>query len=168
MHVEHVIRTPRTALEPQTAVHAAEMFVVLKDPRIYEHENEPPASEQWLRERYAKLESRRSRDGSEHWLNWVLRLASGEAIGYVQATVEANDRAFIAYVLASRWWGQGLASEAVRAMMDELRDAYGVLHFVAVFKRGNERSRRLLERLGFEPVALPDIEADEAAMELRA
>jgi RimJ/RimL family protein N-acetyltransferase len=43
-----------------------------------------------------------------------------------------------------------------------------VLHFVAVFKRGNERSRRLLERLGFEPVALPDIEADEAAMELRA
>ena len=42
---EHVIRTPRTALEPQTAVHAAEMFVVLQDPRIYEHENEPPASE---------------------------------------------------------------------------------------------------------------------------
>jgi RimJ/RimL family protein N-acetyltransferase len=154
------------ALEPQVAAHAAEMFPVLQDPRIYEYENEPPQSEDWLRDRFAKLETRRSGDGSEHWLNWVVRLASGEAIGYVQATVEAGGRSFVAYVLASRWWGQGLAIEAVRAMMDELRNAYGARHFVAVFKRRNERSRRLLERLGFEPAALPDIEADEDAMEL--
>jgi RimJ/RimL family protein N-acetyltransferase len=156
----------RVALEPQMAAHAAEMFPLLQDPRIYEYENEPPPSEEWLRDRYAKLERRRSGDGSEHWLNWVVRIASGEAIGYVQATVEPGGRTFVAYVLASRWWGQGLASEAVRAMQDELRDAYGARHFVAVFKRQNARSRRLLERLGFQSVALPDIDADEDAMEL--
>ena len=154
------------ALEPQVAGHAPEMFPLLQDPRIYEYENEPPPSEDWLRDRYAKLETRRSGDGSEHWLNWIVRMASGEAIGYVQATVEPGGRSFVAYVLASRWWGQGFASEAVRAMMTELRDAYGARHFVAVFKRRNDRSRRLLERLGFRPVALPDIEADEDAMEL--
>ena len=143
------------------------MFLVLQDPRIYEHENEPPASEEWLRERYTKLETRRSGDGSERWLNWVLRLSSGEAIGYVQATVEPSGRAFVAYVLESRWWGQGLAQEAVRAMMDELRAAYGVNHYVAVFKKRNERSRRLLERLGFAPVMLSEAEADEDAMDMR-
>ena len=156
------------ALEPQVAAHAAEMFPLLQDPRIYEYENEPPESEEWLRERFARLETRSSRDGTEHWLNWVVRIATGEAIGYVQATVEPGGRSFVAYVLASRWWGQGLASEAVRAMMDELRDAYGARHFVAVFKRRNARSRRLLAGLGFAPAALADIEDDEEAMELRA
>ncbi len=164
--MEGVVHVARITLEPQVAAHAAEMFVVLQDPRIYEYENEPPASEEWLRERYAKLETRRSRDGSEHWLNWIVRIGSGEAIGYVQATVEPAGRAHIAYVFASRWWGQGLAHEAVRAMMDELGDAYGVRHFVAVFKRRNERSRSLLRRLGFEAVSLPDIDGDEDAMEL--
>ena len=159
------LATARTTLEPQLASHATEMFVVLQDPRIYEYENDPPASEAWLRERYSKLETRRSGDGTEHWLNWIVRIAPGEAIGYVQASVEPGGRAFVAYVLASRWWGQGLAFEAVQAMMDELREAYSAKRFVAVFKRRNERSRALLVRLGFQPVALQDIESDEDAME---
>jgi RimJ/RimL family protein N-acetyltransferase len=160
-----VIRTPRTILEPQVADHAAEMFALLQDPRIYEYENEAPASEAWLRERFARLETRSSSDGTEHWLNWVVRLSSGEAIGYVQATVEPDGRAFVAYVLGSRWWGQGLAQEAVRAMMEELRGTYGARRYVAVLKRRNERSRRLLERLGFTPATLEETEEDEDAME---
>lgn len=163
--MERVIRTARTTLEPQVAAHAAEMFGLLQDPRIYEYENDPPQSEEWLRERFAKLETRHSRDGAEHWLNWIVRTSSGEPIGYVQATVEPSGRAFVAYVLASRWWGQGLAGEAVQAMMDELRDTYGARRFVAVFKRRNARSRRLLERLGFRPTTLADLEPDEDAME---
>ena len=159
------LATARATLEPQVASHAAEMFSLLQDPRIYEYENEPPASEAWLRDRYARLETRRSGDGTEHWLNWIVRTAAGDAIGYVQASVEPGGRAFIAYVLASRWWGRGLAQEAVRAMMDEVRTNYDARHFVAVFKQRNERSRALLVRLGFEPCALPDIESDEDAME---
>ena len=162
-----MIRTPRLALDPQVAAHAVEAFPLLQDPRIYEYENEPPPSEEWLRERYTKLETRRSPDGSEHWLNWTVRLPSGEAIGYVQATVEPAGRAFVAYVLASRWWGQGLAGEAVQAMIDELRASYGVRHIIAVFKRRNGRSRGLLVRLGFQPAVVADIEDDEDAMELR-
>jgi RimJ/RimL family protein N-acetyltransferase len=163
--MERVIRTPRTILEPQVAGHAPEMFALLQDLRIYEYENEPPESEEWLRERFARLETRSSRDGTEHWLNWVVRLSSGETIGYVQATVEPGGRAFVAYVLGSRWWGQGFAREAVRAMMDELRDTYGARHYVAVLKRRNERSRRLLKRLGFAPCTLDETEEDEDAME---
>ena len=147
------IVTERLSLEPQVAAHAEEMFRVLADPAIYEHENEPPASVEWLRERYRKLESRRSPDGRERWLNWVLRLSSAELIGYVQATVHEDGRALIAYELASRFWGRGLAQEAVRAMIAELVRSHGVGRLAAVLKASNGRSRRLLERLGFAPAS---------------
>jgi [ribosomal protein S5]-alanine N-acetyltransferase len=157
------------ALEPQVAEHAGEMFVVLGDPAIYEHENQPPASAEWLRERFARLESRRSPDGEQLWLNWVVRLRAGGLIGYVQATVLPTGRAAIAYVLASKYWGRGLAAEACQAMIAELAERYGVRTVYAVFERRNVRSARLLERLGFAP-ALPEssgLEPDELLM-LRA
>jgi RimJ/RimL family protein N-acetyltransferase len=144
-----VIKATSLSLEPQTALHAEEMFVVLSDPAIYEYENEPPRSLAWLRERFAKLESRRSADGREHWLNWVIRLPTSKLIGYVQATVRADGHAAIAYELASAYWGRGLAYQAVQAMIAELIENYGVHELTAVLKGANWRSRRLLERLGF-------------------
>src|SRR5207247_7165268 len=49
-----VIATGRLILEPQVAAHADEMFAVLSDPAIYEHENQPPPSIEWLRERFGR------------------------------------------------------------------------------------------------------------------
>jgi RimJ/RimL family protein N-acetyltransferase len=156
-------------LEPQTLAHAEEMFAVLSDSAIYEYERQAPASLDWLRQRYARLESRGSPDGREQWLNWVIRLASGEAAGYVQATVTEDGRAGIAYELASRYWGRGLARRAVQAMTDELAARYRVQTLTAVLKRANARSRRLLERLGFSLVSAEDgsVGADELLMERR-
>ena len=161
----NVLRTSRLVLEPQVEAHAEAMFVVLSDPAIYEYENAPPRSVEWLRERFRKLETRLSGDGREQWLNWVIRSGSGELIGYVQATVHGDARASIAYELASRFWGQGLAREAVQAMIDELVQNRGVRDVGAVFKAANARSQRLLERLGFALAAPPDeIEPDERFM----
>jgi len=156
-------------LEPQTTQHAGEMFAVLSDPAIYEHENQPPSSVEWLRVRFGKLESRRSADGAEQWLNWVVRRAGVGLIGYVQATVRADGSAAIAYELSSAHWGQGLARRAVEAMLVELMARYRVTAFDAVAKRGNFRSLRLLERLGFAPAdsnrqALSEIEPDEVLL----
>jgi [ribosomal protein S5]-alanine N-acetyltransferase len=148
-----VIETSRLTLEPQLAAHAEEMFAVLADPAIYEYENEPPPSVEWLSARFARLESRQSADGGEQWLNWVIRLPTSQLIGYVQATVHANGHAAIAYELSSAWWGRGLASEAVRAVIDELVRRHRVSSLGAVLKRDNQRSLRLLQRLGFTPAS---------------
>jgi len=160
------LETQRLILEPQTAEHAPEMFALLSDPNIYEFENAPPSSEQSLTKRYHTLESRRSPDGTEQWLNWVLRnRAGGRLIGYVQATVRTDSQAFIAYEISSVYWGQGFGQEAVRAMIEELGASYGVEAAIAVFKKRNFRSRHLLLRLGFGPA--PDksaafrVEVDE-------
>ncbi|HUH91535.1 MAG TPA: GNAT family N-acetyltransferase [Casimicrobiaceae bacterium] len=152
------LATDRLTLEPQTAEHAEEMFAVLSDPAIYEYENQPPPSLAWLRKRFARLESRRSGNGRERWLNWVIRLPSSELIGYVQATVHDDGHAAIAYELSSAHWGRGLAQNAVAAMIRELAECYGVGRLTAVLKRDNRRSGRLLERLGFAE-APPDVRA---------
>lgn len=163
------LSTARLKLEPQLAEHADEMFSVLSDPAIYEHENEPPPSAAWLRARFRKLESRLSADGAEQWLNWVVRLAGGDLIGYVQATVRANSPTLVAYEFSSKFWGRGLAGEAVQAVIAELRAGYGVTDVGAVLKRTNSRSRRLLERLNFVERGYPasgsdSIEGDEFFM----
>jgi RimJ/RimL family protein N-acetyltransferase len=159
--------TPRLVLEPQVAAHAERMYALLQDPAIYRYENEPPQSVDWLRERFSRLESRTSADGSEQWLNWVVRLRDSELRGYVQATVCEASPTAIAYVFASTWWGRGYASEAVAAMMEELAANYGIHAFSAVLKHDNLRSIRLLERLGFAqagPDAPIACEPDEIAM----
>jgi len=156
------LRTSRLVLEPQVEAHAEVMFEVLSDPAIYEYENEPTQSLAWLRERFRKLESRASADGSQQWLNWVVR-GERDVMGYVQATVYDDSHADVAYVFASRFWGQGFAREAVEAMLRELRERYETRRAVAVFKAGNDRSRRLLHRLRFEDAVAP-VEPDEDAM----
>jgi len=143
------IQTTRLTLEPQTAKHADEMFVVLSDAAIYAYENAPPPSVEWLRARFARLESRRSGDGTELWLNWVVRVRSSQLIGYMQATVLSTQRALIAYEFASSHWGRGLAREAAEATIEELSEHYRVTCLTAVAKGANLRSLRLLERLGF-------------------
>jgi RimJ/RimL family protein N-acetyltransferase len=152
-----VIEAGTLTLEPQTVAHAGEMFAVLSDPAIYEYENEPPPSLEWLRDRFARLESRYSPDRQEQWLNWVIRLPASELIGYVQATVRANGCAGIAYVLSSAYWGRGFARQATQAMIAELVEHYRVRRLTAVLKRQNLRSLRLLERLGFAP-ASPELQ----------
>ena len=165
-----IIATPTLTLEPQTAAHAEEMFAVLCDPAIYEYENEPPPSLEWLRARFTKLEARESADGQQQWLNWVIRLPTSELIGFVQATVHRNGNAGIAYVLASAYWGRGLAREAVKAMMTELVEHYRVRTFSAVLKRDNFRSVKLLEHSGFSLASVAEhveyqAEHDEVLMQ---
>src|SRR5712691_387833 len=156
----HIIQTASLTLEPQAATHAEEMFAVLGDPAIYEFENEPPPSLEWLRTRFTKLESRLSADGQEQWLNWVIRVPTSELVGYAQATVRPDGHAAIAYELSRAYWGRGLARQAVQAMISELVEHYQVRRLSAVLKRGNLRSMRLVEHLGFS-LASPEEHAKQ-------
>lgn len=150
------LRTPRLALEPMVAAHAAVLFPVLRDPSLYRYLDEaPPESEAQLRRLYAYRERRMSPDGQEQWLNWTVFSLSGHALGYVQATVLPDRRAWVAYVMGSAHWGRGLASEAVRAMIVHIAQAFSLQRCQALVEAANGPSIRLLQRLGFQ-------DADEA------
>jgi RimJ/RimL family protein N-acetyltransferase len=145
------LSSPRLALEPLLRSHAEELFVALGDARIYQYIDEEPAvSAQALAERYARLETRRSGDGTELWLNWAIReQATGAAIGFTQATVRRDGSAVVAYVISPSRWRQGFAREATAAMLEELEANYGVRRFVATVDERNTASRALLSALGF-------------------
>lgn len=163
------LKTVDLILEPQTAEHAEAMFVVLSDPAIYEFENTPPASADWLHARFLRLEARACPDGSEQWLNWVIRLSSSQQLaGYVQATI-IDQHALIAYELSSAHWGKGIARAAVSAVLQELAQHYGIKQYFAILKRRNVRSKKLLDRLGFVQASPTELlvlkpDADEDAM----
>jgi [ribosomal protein S5]-alanine N-acetyltransferase len=148
---------PTVTLEPRTVAHAEELFPVLAEAALYEFiDEEPPESVEALRRTLARSESRKSPDGSEHWLNWVVRDGSRKVAGYVQATVGASLEATVAYVIGSAFWGRGIASEAVAQMLGIVSNEFEVKHFFIVAERENEKSIRLAERLGFAE-AMPEV-----------
>lgn len=152
---ERTLSTARLALEPVLPRHADLLFDVLQDPSIYTFmPTEPPASAVALRTRYEMLAERQSPDGSEVWLNWAVRvLATGEYAGTVQSTIRADATALLAYELGAPHRGAGYATEACRAVLRELVDGHRVAEVLAYVDTRNERSIRLLERLGFERTA---------------
>ncbi len=160
------LHTQRLVLEPRVAAHADALYPLVADPRQREFHDDDPVSLEALRERFRKGESRRSADGREQWLNWALVLRGGDtsAIGFVQATVQDDRRAWVAYQVATEQWGRGIATEATRAMIEHLFAHYAVTQCMATVDQRNERSWRMLERLGFARVDA----AQAAAMDVQA
>src|ERR1700722_7143847 len=140
----------RVRLEPLMESHAYSLFPLLEDEALWEFIDEaPPESLLALRARYRGLESRRSPDGTQLWVNWAIALHDGTVMGFVQATVPA-DRASIAiaYVLGRPYWSQGFAYEAVSAMMASIEESLGFVEFMATVDCRNVASARLLGRHG--------------------
>ncbi|WP_322054303.1 GNAT family N-acetyltransferase [Paraburkholderia bannensis] len=146
-----ILSTARIRLEPLVAAHAATLFEGLIDPANYRYiPQEPPATVDDLTRRYRKLESRRSPDGTEAWLNWALVGLDGKAHGYVQATIHLDSKeAWIAYFVFPPSQRQGYAKEALRGLLPALREAYGIVKFNAEIDTRNAASIRLVEALGF-------------------
>jgi ribosomal-protein-alanine N-acetyltransferase len=136
------------ALEQLCESHAAPLFVILAEPDLWSlTDSDPPTSVEELAARYRRLESRRSPDGSQTWLNWAI-VADADPIGFVQATVE-RDVAEIAYVVGCAHQGRGYAGLAIDEMLAMLRDDHGVATIVATVDARNTASLRLLARAGF-------------------
>ena len=147
------LNAPGLVLEPLTAAHAGELFSRLQDPALYTYIPQDPPTLESLSVRYARLESRRSPDGHELWLNWVARRGD-DAVGTVQATCRPDGVAAIAYDIFVPFQRRGLATKAVTAMLDHVRAAAGITTAKALVDTRNTASIRLLERLGFSRMRL--------------
>jgi len=144
------LRAGELLLEPLRVAHAEAMFKVLREPRLYRYlDYPPPPSVEHLRAVYERLEKRKSPDGADRWLNWVVRENAGPPIGFVQATVLPGGAAWVAYVIGVARQGHRLGTLATALMVDHLATDYGVKRYLASVEADNEPSIRLLKRLGF-------------------
>jgi [ribosomal protein S5]-alanine N-acetyltransferase len=75
------------------------------------------------------------------------RLDNHEAIGLVLLH-PGHGGTEISYQFLPSSWGQGFAGEAVRCVLDYAADSEGISEVIAVTQTANERSCRLLDRLG--------------------
>ena len=150
------LRTARLVLEPMRVAHAPQMTAALADPALYEFTGGTPPTHADLTARYERLESGRSPDGSEAWLNWAIRDQGRDSLaGYVQATVRATaegDEASIAWVVAADRQGEGLATEAASAMVAWLRDS-DVKTIVAWAHPEHTASAAVARKLGMVPTS---------------
>jgi RimJ/RimL family protein N-acetyltransferase len=148
------LATRRLVLEPLRPEHARELAPVLADPALHAFIGGEPATEDELRARFARQAAGRSPDGAQGWLNWVARDRATQApVGTVQATITDGDgvrSAVLAWVVATRRQGEGLATEAARAAVDWLRGR-GVTRFVAYIHPDHHASAAVARRLGLAP-----------------
>ncbi|HEY8527880.1 MAG TPA: GNAT family protein [Acidimicrobiales bacterium] len=75
--------------------------------------------------------------------------AGGPLIGFVRLGLLAHRAGELGYALRRDRWGQGYAHEAARLMLDFTFTTVGLHRVQAACGPDNERSRALLERIGF-------------------
>lgn len=87
------------------------------------------------------------------WFQVAVEVPGHGVVGDV-AVFAGHREARIGYSLHPDWWGQGIATEMVTAVLGLLPPEARTV--TATIDPGNDRSRRLLERLGFEQLGEED------------
>ena len=149
----------RLELEPLRPEHADELAPLLDDVDLHAFIGGEPADVDQLRDRYSRQAVGRSRDGSQRWLNWVVRRSrDGLAVGTTQATVTVQDgvlTAEVAWVIAVPHQRQGYAREAAEVMARWLREpdepGQGVEVVVAHVHPQHEASMAVARAIGLTP-----------------
>jgi ribosomal-protein-alanine N-acetyltransferase len=140
--------TSRLVLTELTLEDAPDLFEVRGDPQAMEFWDWPadpnPAITQAL---VARMIQEVSAGRATHW---ALRLRADRTFVGVCDLSELGygDCADLGFMLVRRHWGQGLAQEAVTAILEYARQL-GLRSVHARVHDGSERSVRLLERAGF-------------------
>ena len=146
------IATSRLDLIPLIAADADDLYPILRDPSLQRFTGEiPPADVEAVRSGFARWEARRSPEGTELWLNWVLRRrVDARAVGLVQATV-GNARTAIAWTVGAEFQRQGYATEAGSALIAWLRESLRATRIVGSIHPDNVASRTVAQRIGLRP-----------------
>jgi len=149
------VTSRRLTLVPLSAGHADEMAAVLADPELYAFTGGSPPTRRELRTRYERWVAG-SPDPAVSWCNWVIRLhASGCLAGTVQATISTGDEptAEVAWVVGTPWQGQGIATEAARALVAWL-GRQSVKAVIAHIHPGHHASAAIAAAAGLTPTGL--------------
>ena len=143
--------TERLKMAPLRHADADELLAALDDPVVGEYLGGPDVTT--IDALHARID--RVRLGppadrpDERWLNYVVRRTDDDVlVGRIEATTY-GDWAEVAYVFGPAHWGNGYACEAMSWLVDDLMANRPVTQVWATVDPRNQRSRRLLERLGF-------------------
>jgi RimJ/RimL family protein N-acetyltransferase len=150
--------TERLALRPVEAGDEEVLAALDSDPKVMRYIHTGVLTQAMAR-RWAELQIEMA-PHRWHMHKWLAELNESHVkVGWVElgkfhgtfdpAEQTINDDISIGYEFSPAYWHQGLASEAIRAILDYAFDTLELSRVVAFVHMDNERSIRLLEKLGF-------------------
>lgn len=145
------ITTARCVLAPIAPDDAMEMTVLADDWLVArEAPSMPYPYDLETARRWIAAAVRGKRRGTDHIFT-IRRRADGRFLGAIGLQVE-DDGAEIGYWLGRAHWGQGLATEAVGAVVAHARSDLGLRRMTARVFVENPGSAKVLRKLGFDHV----------------
>lgn len=142
-----VLETERLILRPWAEEDAAECFRYASDPRVgpvagWPAHTDVAESQRVIREILSAPETY-----AIVWKQTGLPIGS---IGLFHSEVAPQDgEAELGYWLGVPWWGRGIAPEAARALLRRGFETLGLSRIWCCYFEGNEKSKRVQEKLGF-------------------
>ena len=152
-----VLETPRLRVVPLNVDAAHDLFPLFNDETLYRYTTRVVPTEEQLDSWIERWRQRRSPDGHEVWLNWVVRLMpSQEPIGHVQAAVYDDRCAEISFMIGSDYQTRGFAREAVRAATRAMRAHLGIERLRGRIHPENVAAKLVAVELGMAPLGQVD------------
>lgn len=134
------ITTKRLVLRSFQKSDGEGLYAYLSDPEVVKFEPYEP----YTREMAEQEAARRAEDPNF----WAVCLPDGALLGNVYFAAGEFDTWELGYVFNRKYWGRGYAAEAALALLDLGFTEWGMHRATAMCNPENERSWRLLERIG--------------------
>ena len=144
------IKTERLLLRPFAEADAADLYRYAKDPEVGAAAGWPP---------HGSVEDSRNiirlvLNGPESYA--VCKKEDGRVIGAIALMLnsdsrpaEGEDECELGYWIGKPFWGQGLVTEASEALLRRAFTELGMRRVWCAYFEGNEKSKRVQEKLGF-------------------
>jgi len=147
------IRTERLRLTPVTVQNSGTLWHILQQPDLRMYQELPSVGAAAFADMVSKRPKvlRAGSSGRFEWLIYMHRVR--KPVGWVSLRVAERDLTTgeIGYSIVRDFRGRGIATQAVRALLDEAFTEGGLTRINAYCLPENMPSRRLLERLTFLP-----------------
>ncbi|SDQ60149.1 Protein N-acetyltransferase, RimJ/RimL family [Pseudomonas sp. UC 17F4] len=145
-----LFETPRLLVRELSRQDLPALTAILSDPEVMKFSVRGVCDEQmtgafidWCVQCYASY-------GMGQWA--LVDKANGELVGFCGVSpeqVEGVEQASLGYRLATRYWGQGLASEAVRGVLEHAFSEQRLAAVIAIIEAANIASLRVAQKAGF-------------------
>jgi ribosomal-protein-alanine N-acetyltransferase len=145
------ITTRRLRLVPVTVENAGSLWNVLQQPDLRAFQDLPNVGAAAFAEMVAKR-PRHLNPAATGRFEWLIYVASAQRpVGWVSLRIAERDPATgeVGYSLVRDFRNKGIATEAVRALVEEAFDRARLARVHAYCVPENKASRRVLERVGF-------------------
>lgn len=154
------IETERTVLTLLAKEDFAEMLSMLMDPETSHHIRHLHLRQ---KEEYETvLQNRLEQIRTEKGFHWVGRLKTTyELVGAVNLSlIPGTDKMQLGFQLNQKFWNKGFATELASAILRFGVPEKGLSKIYGVFTRDNTASKKVLEKLGFEPETIDPLKEE--------